>query len=86
MKSILVLALFFLAGCSSFVSLEELESRALATGDWSEVEKRERLITRRKMRSALACPAGTTGYCESSFGREECSCIQTDALSAYLGR
>ncbi len=86
MKSILILALFFLAGCSSFVPLEELEAQAVLTGDWTEVERRERIIARRNMRTSLACPPGTTGFCETGFGRSECRCVDSAALSAYFSR
>lgn len=85
MKSIVVAAFFFLAGCSSFVSLEQLEAEALVSGDWSQVEQRERLIERRKLRSFLACPPGSIGYCEADAGAERCSCVDADTMSAYLG-
>ena len=86
MKSMLILALLLLAGCSSFVPMEELEAQAMITGDWSEVEKRERILAKRKMRNGPACPSGTTGYCEAAFGQERCYCVETELLSAYYSR
>ena len=86
MKTILFLALFVLAGCSSIATMEELEAEALATGDWSAVEKRERGIERRNSRAGLSCPSGTTGYCESAFGHEECMCVESAVLSAFYSR
>lgn len=86
MKSILILALFFLAGCSSFVPLEELEAQAVLTGDWTEVERRERIIARRNMRTSIACPPGTTGFCQSDFGQQKCGCVESEVISAFFSR
>ena len=86
MRSTLILAMLVLAGCSGYVSLEQLEKEAMITGDWSAVEKRERIIARRNMRAGIACPPGTIGYCESSIGSEDCRCVDTEILSAFYGR
>ncbi|MCH7538407.1 MAG: hypothetical protein IID57_11200, partial [Proteobacteria bacterium] len=44
---ILVL-LLMLGGCAVVPTLEDLEDQALLTGDWSQVENRERTIARRQ--------------------------------------
>jgi hypothetical protein len=75
-----------MAGCSGMVSMEELEAQAMITGDWSEVEKRERVLAKRSMRDGPSCPPGTTGYCEAAFGQEECYCVESKVLSAYYSR
>jgi hypothetical protein len=84
-KGIMILALLFVAGCSAFVPLEQLEAEALVTGDWSKVEERERMLERRKIRSFLQCPAGTIGYCEQGIRREECTCIDREIANSFLG-
>jgi len=81
---ITVLALIALAGCAGFVPMEELESRAFVTGDWSLVEQRERLIERRKLRSYMQCPPGYIGYCQEDFGRKGCSCVESVVVNAFL--
>ena len=85
MKGIItVLALILLAGCAGFVPMEELESRAFVTGDWSLVEQRERLIERRKLRSYMQCSPGYIGYCQEDFGRKGCSCVESAVVNAFL--
>jgi hypothetical protein len=73
--AVLLLGLF---GCSSQPSLEELESQALITGDWSKVEKREAGINRRQSRSVISCPEESTRVCLPSVGSENCDCYRGD--------
>jgi hypothetical protein len=80
------LGLLFLAGCSAYVPLEQLESEALVSGDWSKVELRQRMLERRKIRSFLQCPTGMIGYCEPGFGREECTCLDREVVNSFLER
>ena len=42
-KFVGILALCLLVGCSTRPTIEELEAEALDTGDWSAVEKRQRM-------------------------------------------
>lgn len=42
------LLLLFLCSCASQPSLEELKEQAVITGDWTQVEERERMIAKRK--------------------------------------
>lgn len=46
--------LLILGGCASGPTLEELKQEALITGDWSEVEKKEKMIEQKRLRS-LPC-------------------------------
>jgi hypothetical protein len=85
-KGIMILALLFAAGCSAYVPLEQLEAEALVTGDWSKVEERQRMITRRNLRSSIACPPGTIGYCEVEIGGQHCSCVENEVISSFLQR
>lgn len=80
MKGITVLALFLLAGCGSYQTMEQLEAHALSTGDWTAVERRERIIQKRKMRDGIRCPPGMTGVCESQGASNRCSCIKSEAI------
>ena len=75
MKGILILALCLLAGCTTGPTLEQLESQALVTGDWSLVERREAVIARRKMQPSISCPSGYIAYCESYRLKKPCSCV-----------
>ena len=85
-KGIMILALLFAAGCSAYVPLEQLEAEALVTGDWSKVEERQRMLTRRNLRSSIACPTGSVGYCQTGFGEQRCSCVDYEIISSYLQR
>ena len=80
MKGILILALCLLAGCTVGPTLEQLESQALVTGDWSLVEKREAAIARRNTSPGINCPSGSIAYCERYRVRKPCSCIPQDAI------
>ena len=85
-RTILIISsLIFLGGCESFVSLEKLETEAMLTGDWSAVERRERIIERRKMRNTARCPVGAVAYCEPGIGRQECVCVDADVIHSLLG-
>lgn len=87
MRVLVILGAMFLGGCGSFASIEELESQALLTGDWSEVEKREWIIARREARRGIQCPAGYISYCDQRIGNNECTCVDNDVISdVFAGR
>lgn len=74
-------------GCASVKTLEELEMEAAVTGDWSEVEKRERLIARRNPAAALSCPTGYVAYCEKYVGDQRCGCVSRRVMqNIFAGR
>lgn len=77
-------AVLLLSGCGTLVPMEELERQAFLTGDWSAVEARERTLVRQNMRRGMQCPSGYTGYCETSFGRERCACVERDVVRVAL--
>ena len=85
MKGIIIFTLILLAGCTSVTSLEQLEAEALTTGDWSAVEKRERVIARRNSHTGIHCPSGTIAYCESIGTKKDCSCVESNRIRAFLG-
>lgn len=74
------------AACAPLPTLEELESEALQTGDWTAVEKRERLIAKRNARRPLQCPTGTVSYCERHVGRLECQCVSRSTFGDVIAR
>ena len=76
-----VLILIFLVGCAARPTLEELEAQAMATGDWSAVEKRELLLRRSGHRIGSNCPDDTTLICVDEMGKERCDCLPSYALS-----
>ncbi|MDH3806013.1 MAG: hypothetical protein OEU90_11160 [Gammaproteobacteria bacterium] len=85
MKSIIVFALILLSGCGSFTSLEQLESQALLTGDWSAVDKRERIIARRKLQAGPTCPSGMIAYCQTYMSDSRCTCVEAQVIHTLLG-
>ena len=82
----LAILLLTLGGCGTYQTLEELEQQAFQTGDWSEVEKRERIIAKRRMRSGTMCAPGTTQYCENWGGTSRCTCVSGNTLRETLER
>jgi hypothetical protein len=83
-KGIIVLALILLTGCAGFTPLEQLEAQALVSGDWSAVERRERIIARRNWYSNLRCPEGTIGYCEIHLSPSRCSCVDAKVIRSLF--
>ena len=79
-----MLGVLILSGCGTFKSMEELESEAMLTGDWSLVEQRERILARREQERGLQCPTGQVSYCERIVGRSDCKCISNDAMRDVL--
>ena len=84
MKIATVFVFFLLVGCGAQPTLEELETQAFATGDWSAVEARERSIARRVARSGNQCPSGYTTYCLNRYGSMECTCLKRSSLGMAL--
>ena len=85
MKTVVILsALVLLSACGTYKSLEQLESEALVSGDWSAVELRERQLARRQSRSSIQCSSGLVGYCVADFGKQRCTCVEQDRLRSFL--
>ncbi|MDH5304740.1 MAG: hypothetical protein OEW64_11685 [Gammaproteobacteria bacterium] len=80
MRFLSVLALVFLAACASGPTLGELEDQAMLSGNWAEVEKRERSLARRQAQRGLQCPTGYLSYCEDRYGDRSCSCVQREGF------
>jgi hypothetical protein len=72
-------ALLAVSGCSSHPTMETLYDQALATGDWSSVEHRER---KNASRAALSA-------CLQSNGREycihgDCKCVPAKDIERWF--
>jgi len=84
MKGIIILSLVLLAGCGTYTPLEQLEANALASGDWSAVEQRERLKARRKSSSGIECPSDMVGFCQTSASGRRCECVEHRVVRSFL--
>jgi len=69
-----ILLLVFIVACSNQPTLGELEAEASTTGDWTEVEQRERMIERMRVKMESACSEGYFYYCRVKGAQEVCSC------------
>ena len=78
MKMLCVLLLCFLAGCAGRMTLDELENEAIVTGDWSEVEQRERLLERRNKKLGPECPDGSMASCQEIGSSVRCDCVRRE--------
>jgi len=76
MKMTSLIVLFFLAGCATKPSLEQLEDEAMVSGDWSAVEKREHSSNRLGPINGRSCPNGRPLICVKDVAREECACAE----------
>jgi len=74
MKTLATLMVLVLAGCAAKPTLSELEEEALATGDWSQVEAREKGIDRFRRTTAQKCPDGAARVCVDNGGTTYCQC------------
>ncbi len=84
MKIATMFVIFLLVGCTAQPTMDELETQAFITGDWSAVEARERAIARRALRSGRQCPDGYIAYCEQNFSGTRCICQRRDSLSVVV--
>ncbi len=84
MKFTVLLGFLFLTACASVPTLDELEQRAMLTGDWTEVEKREKIIARRTAARGPICPAGSVPLCVNGVGKNKCTCVDRDTVADFL--
>jgi hypothetical protein len=75
-----------LSGCGTLTSMEELERQAMITGDWSDVERRERILARRDARSGPQCPDGQIAFCETSASVNRCECIAPSVMRSSFSQ
>jgi len=80
MKAFVFFGLCILAGCATRPTMQQLESEALVTGDWSAVQQRENAIKRRQQRQGPECPPRSISYCVQSFGETRCACVARESI------
>ena len=81
-----LILILMLGGCAAAPTLEELEDQALLTGDWSQVEKRERTIARRQAGEPLDCAKGYVSYCETRIANTQCRCVSHTVMRDMFRR
>ena len=80
-KFVGILALCLLVGCSTRPTIEELEAEALDTGDWSAVEKRQRMDEKwGVVKSDSACRGDKVEICQTKSKQEFCDCVSPHDL------
>ena len=72
----------FLSACAGSTPMAELEAQALASGDWSEVEKRERINARRSSKT-IDCGRGVA-VCAKRGGKAVCHCVSRSSIQGIL--
>ncbi len=85
MKTLFIfVSLLLLAGCAGRPTLDELQSEAMVTGDWSEVEKRERLRVRSNALVGKRCSSGRILLCEEHGSGRICGCVPSSAAAGKV--
>ena len=76
LRTLILCGLIFIdaVGCVSNPTLEHLEDEALATGDWTAVDRREELIKERRELTGPGCEVGLTKTCVEEPSGIECYC------------
>ena len=80
MRYLILLLALCLTGCVQTATLDELKAEAMQTGDWSEVERREKIIARRIESRGVSCPIGYSSYCENFALEQRCACVPSEQL------
>ena len=83
-KVLALMGALLLTGCGSMPSLEQLEDQAFLSGDWSAVEKREKLIARRTAIRGPKCPARMIAVCEKRGAQNRCGCVEKTAMRELM--
>ena len=86
MKYAVLLCFLLLMGCAPVPTLEELENQAMLTGNWSEVERRQKIIANRNAERGLGCQAREVALCVKDIGKTVCTCIERNALRGIVAR
>ena len=80
----ILMSVLLLAACAGRPTVEELTSEAMVTGDWSEVEKRERLSARSNALFGKHCPSGRILLCEEHGSGRACECVPSSAAAGKV--
>ncbi len=83
---LLMAGMVTMAGCASTQpSMAELEAEALETGDWSAVERRERMQAK-GFAGIPDCPGRMIATCERFGVQQRCTCLTQAAARSRLVR
>ncbi len=75
MKAVVIAVLaLVLTACSGLSTLEKLENEAMLTGDWSKVERHERILAKRAAERGPSCPGSQIPICVSWGNELRCQC------------
>jgi len=73
-----------LTACASRPTMEQLREDALDTGDWSQVQKRQRMDRAMgRINPNPPCPEGMILRCSKKGEREICDCIWPHVLRPF---
>ena len=76
MRFVGIVVLCWLVGCSARPTIEELEAEALRTGDWTAVEKRERIDKKwGVVMTDSECRGVYVRLCQTKSAHEFCECV-----------
>jgi hypothetical protein len=81
MRIVGIISLCLLVGCTARPTIEELKEEALDTGDWSAVEKRQRMDDKwGVVKTDSACRGGRVELCQTKSAQEVCDCVSPHDL------
>jgi len=83
MKIAGILLLVFLVACSNQPTLDELQAESARSGDWTAVEKRERMNERMSVQTESVCMDGYFNYCRVKGAQEICTCEPARGAGFY---
>jgi hypothetical protein len=79
MKIVLLIVLTIIVGCAQRPTLEELEDKAITSGEWDAVERREE-VTKESLESrAPGCPPKQNKHCVEEQSGIQCYCLPVPA-------
>ncbi len=77
MKFVILFTLVIVVGCAPRPTLEQLEDEAMATGEWTTVERREEVTKKRLEATAPGCPVGQSKHCIEEQSGIQCYCLSS---------
>ena len=84
MKSLTVVLLILLMGCTARPPLEELVAEAELSGDWSRVEQYKRMNkSMNRVDGEDACANGFVLLCRTKSQQSECACVKQEKYSIF---
>ena len=85
-RLLLVAGMVTMMGCASTQpTMAQLEAEALATGDWTAVERRERNQAN-AFSGVPDCPGRMVATCERFGVKQRCTCLTQAAVRSRMAR